>query len=87
MGHSHPVVHSKAPPMTFVPSTVSSFVSTSVRIGQHPNDTWNCIKRFDPELTGAKASQMFTLRESVADYRYAAALIAIALRMSATNSR
>jgi hypothetical protein len=35
----------------------------------------------------AKASQMFTGRESVAGYRYAAALVAIALRMSATNSR
>jgi len=35
----------------------------------------------------AKVSQMFTVRESVADYRYAAALIAIASRMSATNSR
>jgi hypothetical protein len=56
-------------------------------LGQHPNDTWNGIKRFDLGLTGAKASQMFTVRESVADYRYAAALIAIALRMSATNSR
>ena len=54
---------------------------------QHPNDIWNGIKRFDLGLTGAKASQMFTVRESVADYRYAAALVAIALRMSATNSR
>ena len=42
---------------------------------------------FDFGPTGAKASQMFTGRESVADCRYAAALVAIALRMSATNSR
>jgi hypothetical protein len=35
----------------------------------------------------SEVAQMFTVRESVADYRYAAALVAIALRMSATNSR
>jgi hypothetical protein len=35
-GHSHPVVDSKAPPITFVPITVSQFASTSVQIGTAP---------------------------------------------------
>jgi hypothetical protein len=35
----------------------------------------------------AFALQMFSGRGSVADYRYAAALVAIAFRMSATSSR
>jgi hypothetical protein len=42
------------------------------------------IKRFGLGLTGAKASLMFTVCK---DFCYAAAFVAIAVRMSVTNSR
>jgi hypothetical protein len=42
------------------------------------------IKRFGFGLTGAKASLTFTVRK---DFCYAAAFVAIAARMSVTNSR